>query len=188
MKRREVIKRTAALTGVALGAPLLATLLSGCKTDTIAKIPNYSYGFFKDKEQSLLVNLIDLILPRTNSPSASDVGVHKIIDSMVANIYDDESKKEYRENFDVLQGYLIAKEFDSKNDEEKESILLELMNEDRDHSAGAEKALLALKQQTVSYYLSTEEVGTEFLTFLPVPGKYQACMSVEEAGGKAWAI
>ena len=49
-------------------------------------------------------------------------------------------------------------------------------------------AYLNFKQQTVAYYLSTEEVATKFLTYLPVPGKYEACITVEEAGGKAWAL
>ncbi len=45
-----------------------------------------------------------------------------------------------------------------------------------------------LRQQTISYYLSSEEICTNYLNYLPVPGKYEPCITLEEAGGKAWAI
>lgn len=45
-----------------------------------------------------------------------------------------------------------------------------------------------IKQQTIAYFLSTEEISTNHLNYLPVPGKYEACISLESVGGKAWAI
>jgi len=45
-----------------------------------------------------------------------------------------------------------------------------------------------LKQQAIAYYLSTEEINTKYLNYLPVPGEYQACIPLSEIGGKAWAI
>ncbi len=37
-------------------------------------------------------------------------------------------------------------------------------------------------------YLSTEEIGLNFLNYLPIPGPYESCISLEEVNGKAWAL
>lgn len=45
-----------------------------------------------------------------------------------------------------------------------------------------------IRQQTIAYFLSTEEICMNHLNYLPVPGKYEACISLASVGGKAWAI
>ncbi len=45
-----------------------------------------------------------------------------------------------------------------------------------------------VKQQTIAYYLASEEISTKYLNYLPVPGEYKACIPLSEVGGKAWAI
>ena len=52
----------------------------------------------------------------------------------------------------------------------------------------AKSAFLEFKQQTIAYYLSTEEIATNYLNYLPVPGTYESCISLESVGGKAWAL
>jgi len=34
----------------------------------------------------------------------------------------------------------------------------------------------------------TEEIATNYLNYLPVPGAYEGCITLESVGGKAWAI
>ena len=190
MKRREILKYTAYMTGAAVSLPLMSTLLSGCKTDTVAKAADFKLNFFTKDEFSSLKGIVDTILPKTNSPSASEVGVHKMVDTMVGTTYKAEDAKKYREGFDAFLSFLKSKtegkNFVDLDQPDKIKILKDLDASNTNQAARG--AYLELKQQTIAYYLNTEEIGTNYLNYLPVPGEYRGCIDLAEVDGKAWAI
>lgn len=192
MDRREVLKYTALLTGATISAPLLSVILSGCNTPPAENAATGQLTFFSQEEFSLLTRLADLILPKTDSPSASDAGVHYTIDSMVGTIYKEEDKARFKKGFGALANYLNAATEGQGISSQETSVQLNLLRQlegsKEEEWEEARSAFLGLKQQTIAYYLSTKEIATHYLTYLPVPGVYKACISVEEAGGKAWAI
>lgn len=180
MERRQLLKYTAYITGAAVGAPLMATLISGCKADTMTDAVD-QLSFFSKDEFTLLKKLIDTIIPKTDSPSATDVGVHNIIDQMVGKVYTSEQQSSYRKGFETLSAHI--------NGGADTLEFLKLLEQDQASGMkDAKEAYLNIKQQAVAYYLSTEEIGTNYLNYLPIPGNYESCISLEEAGGKAWAI
>ena len=185
MKRRELIKYTAYATGAAVCTPLLSTILSGCSTEGVENKSDYVPAFFSQDEFSLVKELIDIILPATDSPAASEVGVHKIIDKLVSEAYRPDELEGYKLRFSAFVDYLSKSNFSDLNSNEKKSFLNEI-----DQSAGedARSGFLELKQQTVAFYLSTEKIAKTYLNYLPVPGEYEACITVESVGNKAWAI
>ncbi|MEK7253438.1 MAG: gluconate 2-dehydrogenase subunit 3 family protein [Bacteroidota bacterium] len=181
MKRRTILKYTAYLTGAVVSAPLASIILSGCQSDAAAA-DNYQPKFFNENEMSQLRSLVDVILPKTDSPSASEAGVHRVIDSMVGEVYTAEQQADFRKDFTALTEQLAMAGFQNKNAAAQVQILHGL------ESSPVKEAWLDLRQQTIAYYLSSAEIGTKYLNYLPVPGEYQPCISVEEAGGKLWAI
>lgn len=190
MKRRAILKYTALATGAALATPLMTTLLSGCQTDAVETNSGYQPQFFNKDEFGILKKLVDLILPKTDSPAASEVGVQNIIDTMVGTVYQKEEKISYQKGFKDLLAYLNGGQSDIKNLGDKLSLdALQKINDSTDEKLKAVKdSFLHLKQQTVAYYLSTEEIGKNYLNYLPVPGEYQACIQLADVGGKAWAL
>lgn len=189
MKRREILKYTALATGAAVSAPLAGSLLAGCNADVAVNTDDYALQFFDDQQFMLVKDLVDTILPKTDSPSATEVGVHRMIDHMVGAIYNDEYKEEYKAGFALLTNFLDGNGGFLEMDEEKKlTTLRDLDNSDDESLGDTKEAFTALKQQAVAYYLTTEEIGTKFLNYLPVPGEYESCISVEETGGKLWAI
>lgn len=188
MERREVLKYTVLLTGAAISTPLLSSLLTACKSDTKAP-DNYRQKFFNDQDFALVRDLIDTILPETDSPSATQVGVHKTIDTMVGQVYKAGEKEDYKTQFNSLSNYLREQNgFRSLSGSEKLDVLKTLESSKEDALKDTRSAYLNLKQQTIAYYLSTEEIGKNYLNYLPIPGKYKACISLEEVNGKAWAL
>lgn len=184
MKRRDVLKLTALATGSAVCAPVAGSLLSACTSPP----PDQAVGelfFFTTEEFSMLEMYVDTLLPKTESPSASELNIHQVIDHMVGNVYFDEERKTYRLGFDALKKLLKEEGFTDLEQEARVKILSGLENT-QDNLAG--NAHRHIKQQTVAYYLSTEEIAKNYLNYLPVPGEYQGCISLEEAGGKAWAL
>ncbi len=185
MTRREIIKYTAWATGAAVSAPLVSTLLSGCKTEpSTGSLPETLHFFSKDGF-ALVKELADLILPKTDSPSASEVGVPELIDRMVGTAYPEKAQADFKAGFDSLQQSVAAAGFDKLDASGKLEWLKTLLVSP---DGAPQKALLDLKQQTIAFYLTTKEIGTQFLNYLPVPGQYEPCITLDAAGNKAWAI
>jgi len=180
MQRRAILKYTALATGAAISAPLLSSLLVGCQSEVATATPTEVLVFFSKEDFELVKKIADIILPKTDSPSATDVGVHKMIDHMVGNVYSEQEQMEYQKGFAELTKTLADKDLPT--------IITQLNAGDEATPATARKAFLNLKQQTIAYYLSSKEIGMNHLNYLPVPGEYAACISVAEAGGKAWAM
>lgn len=189
MTRRDIIKYTVLATGTAVAAPLMTTLFSGCNTDSVAKLPAYKPQFFSEEEFSILKKVIDIILPKTNSPSASELGVQNIIDTMVGTVYEEEDRLEYKAGFTSLLKYLGGNEEQPTKGAIPSLEKLQIINTAKDGIAQEVRdAFQQLKQQTVAYYLSTEEIGKNYLNYLPVPGNYEPCIKLTDVEGKAWAI
>jgi hypothetical protein len=188
MNRREILRYTALVTGAAISAPLASSLLLGCQRDEIsAGGAAGELAFFSESEMARVKKMVDIILPQTDSPAASEVGVHQMIDHMVGKVYPATNQQEYRQNFEQLDSYLQAQGFEQMSDEAALALLQTLDPAKSTDLATAGSAFLAFKQQTVAYYLNTETIGTQFLNYLPIPGEYKPCISVEEVGNKAWA-
>ncbi len=181
MKRREVLKYTAYLTGAALSAPLVSSILSGCNPEASTEGVAFDPQFFNPDQFSLLERLVDTILPKTDSPSATEVGVHRMVDHMLSEAYTEENQKSYQKGFEALASHL-------EGEADLAAALQKIEAKDPSISESVQKAYLDLKQQTVAYYLNTETIGKNFLNYLPVPGEYQPCIKLADVGGKAWAI
>lgn len=181
MKRREVLRYTAYATGAAISAPLLSSILSGC-TEIDDSLDGQQ--FFGKRDFEFVKNLADTILPKTDSPSASEVGVHTTIDAMVGTVYNKKDRAAYKKGFSSLVAHLGN--FPDLDAKEKLELLQNL--EEGNASDDVRKAYTDFKQQTIAYYLSTEKIGKNYLNYLPVPGDYESCISLDEVGGKAWAL
>ena len=189
MNRREILKYTAMLTGTAICAPLTGIMLSGCSRQ-VKETPaaHSSLVFFNSKDFTLITQIMDVILPKTDSPSASEVKVNYILDNMFDQVYKSDYQQKFTKNFEHLKSFLNAKNFDSLDRKEQETLLLSLEALTENQRNEAYWAYIDLKQQTVAFYLSTEEIAENHLNYLPIPGEYKPCVSLEDLGGKAWAI
>lgn len=170
-------------TGAALSAPLMSSLLSGCKPKVSTKDADYLLNFFNEKDFSILRDVVAIILPETDTPSASDIGIHRMIDTMVGTTYRPNEKEGFKKKSDAFMKY-IGKE----NLSDYENILQKLMLTTDESLAEAKSGFLDIKQQTVAYYLLDEDIAKTQLNYLPVPGVYEPCIKLSETNGKAWAI
>lgn len=187
MNRRQMLKYTALLTGGAISAPFASAFLSGCSNQ--AQVDSVSDLYFFDPDQFEWITLLtDTILPRNESPSATDVGVHYTIDSMIGRVFEEEYKSHFMEQWTELQNYLNQQNFLQLESSSRESMLSELEIGQEIELSEARQVFIELKQQTIAYYLTTEEIGENYLNYLPIPGEYEPCISVEDVNHKAWAI
>lgn len=191
MNRREILKYAAMVTGTAICAPITLSMLSGCSQQSavndVTSISSQSAGqFFNNADLTLLSQVMDVILPKTDTPSPSEVGVPQIIDNMFAKVYEPQYQEKFMALFAELKAYLGN--FATLDSAKKLAMLSALETLPADKRSSAYWAYIDIKQQCVAFYLSTEQIAENHLNYLPIPGQYKPCISLDEVNGKAWAI
>jgi len=88
--RREALRKTALLMGVAVSASTVSAFLYGCKTRPDL---NYKPVFFNEDQALLVSQAAEIILPKTDTPGATEVGVPNFIDMFVKDCYKEEDQK-----------------------------------------------------------------------------------------------
>src|SRR5882724_9095649 len=89
--RREALKRTAMIMGATVSASTIA-FLESCKN-----LPdlNYKPVFFTEDQARLISEVAEIILPKTDTPGAKDVGVPNFIDMLINDCYKPEDQKNF---------------------------------------------------------------------------------------------
>jgi hypothetical protein len=197
MNRREVLRYTAWITGSAVSASLASVILSGCSeqkseqnkaTGTDLAAHSGLLHFFTPEQFTLVGLLADTILPRTDSPSATDVKVHITLDSMLGQVFDSTYQTKFKAHWLALENYLDKQQFLKLSPSAQVDALKSLELTQSEDLVSAKKSLVEFKQQVIAYYLSAEEIAEKFLNYLPIPGFYKPCISVDEVNNKAWAL
>src|SRR5690606_33600173 len=92
MDRREALRRTALLMGGALSAPAIMGVLNGC---TAKPTIDWKPEFLSNDQGILISQIAEIIIPKTDTPGAKDVGVPAFIDSMLKDVYSKEEQQRY---------------------------------------------------------------------------------------------
>jgi SpoVK/Ycf46/Vps4 family AAA+-type ATPase len=215
MDRRIALKNIGLSLGYVVATPTLISLMQSCKDQNIVE---WTPDFLSKEEGSALHKLVDIILPKTDTPSASEVNVHVFIDKFANEIMEveeqnflkmamskflnkavaDSGKETIADlSSEDLEPVLASALKVSKEDEIKN---LKMINSYNEAIKNGETEKLDdivsrfafannLRGLVIWGYKSSEYVGEEVLAYLPVPGEYIGCGDLQElTGGKAWSI
>ena len=90
--RRAVLRRLSMALGGVATLPLASGLLAGCRTPSADGLADYTYQTLTEPQQRTLAALVDEIIPATDTPGASDVGVPQFVDQMLSEWYAPEER------------------------------------------------------------------------------------------------
>ncbi len=207
MKRRDAIKMISIGMGYTLSAGTLATMASSCKTDPSI---TWTPSFFSPLEGRLIEDLLEIMLPATDTPGAKDVGLAPLIDLIVKDCYEAEDQENFRLGMESFLKQLGDENAQSKASNAKLTQLLEnhitkvppeLQTAIDELIAAKEPPTLAgdkdlymrfsfiknFRTLALSGYFSSEEVATKHLNYMPVPGPYLGCIPASDVG-TTWAL
>lgn len=199
MNRREVLERAAMVLGYAITSPALMGVLNGCKATPEL---NYKPVFFTEDHARLIAEVSEIILPKTTTPGAKDVGVPSFIDNMLKEVYsqkdqeafikslidfDDEAAKEYGSSFNECEGeeqIAFVKKMHAKAFEGS----VETGSQGWWNTGGGKDKpfILKVKELTLLGFFTSQAGATEVLQYNQVPGPFQGCVPLEKVG-KTWA-
>jgi gluconate 2-dehydrogenase gamma chain len=201
MNRREAIQKAAMTLGYAVTASAAFGVLHGCKAkpDLV-----YKPDFFTEDQALTISELAEIIMPKTSTPGAKDVGVPGFIDDLLKTTYskeeqekflkslakfDEEAKKTYGDIFGLLkkedQLAFVKKKHDQALSEEGAKRAPGFRS-----YAGKKNEnpfVLTIKELTLLGFFTSEPGATQVLQYNQVPGPYHGCVPLEKVG-KAWAV
>lgn len=215
MDRRKALKNMGLAMGYTVATPTLIGIMQSCKGEQVME---WAPDFFSKEQGAVLTKLVDIILPKTDTPSASEVQVNLFIDRFINEVADKEQQdftkmamgrflekatkaagkeKAMDLGSEDLEKTLastlkITKEQEEKNNEAIEAYYM-VLKEGKEAILDDEVACYAyasnLRGLTIMGYKTSEYVGEEVLAYLPVPGEYIGCGDLQElTGGKAWSL
>ncbi len=203
MERRSALKNMGMAFGYAVATPTLLGILQSCekKPDYADWVPTF---FEKDKGYAL-AQTVDVILPKTDTPSATQINVHAFIDAFVGEVFPKEQQdfvqlkmdKFYQKVLDAsgketlmdlkaedieatLKTYL-AKRSDEVEESHIESInsYMEAVMKGEEASLDDDVACFSfandIRDISIWAYKSSEYIGEQVLAYTPIPGEYIAC-------------
>lgn len=182
--RREAVQRLGVLLGGAASASTVAALLSGCRVAPPAAAGAWSPAVLSGEQLDVLTVVVDRILPRTDTPGASDVGVPAFIDVLLDKWAGDGETERVLAGLDELGSDFLA-----APEAEQVAQLEALDREAAQARQGEERPLpffATLKEWTLAGYYTSEAGATEELQWLAVPGRYDADLPLEQVG-RTWA-
>ena len=197
VNRREALKRIAFLMGGTVSASAILAIEKGYSaTTSVASKPTV----LRPPQVAIVSAVADIMIPRTDTPGAIDVGVPGFIDLMLKDVYTQEDRERY------LAG---VAEFDAaaRGEQGKKFVALEapqqlalvrkfhdaaVVEERRPHSPRTHLQrpfILMTKELTLLGFFTSQVGATQVLQYVAVPGSYHACLPLEQAGnGKTWAV
>ena len=190
--RREALRKTALMMGAAVSASTIAAFLHSCKPATDL---NYNPVLFNNGKAVLVAELADIIITKTDTPGAKDVGVPGFIDKILKDCYKEEDQKSFLDGLKEFDENAI-KAFGDKFVDGDASERLKYVQQVHDEAVQAAKSdpskprpfILKMKELTMLGYFTSEAGATQVLQYQAVPGAYKGCIPLAEAGnGKAWA-
>lgn len=197
MDRRKALKKTGLLAGAAVAMPSLFSLLQACKQE-----PRLSWQpeFFSELEAKTVSALVDMILPRTETPGALDVKVDMFIDKVIAQTYGEDGQNQMRDEIAAFNATCesdFGAVFIDLDDTKKKGVLSAAEKTSGKLSRGVWGQPVgpqepvgfyrSLKSMAIWAYFTSEEIGENVLSYDPVPGVYEGCKPVSEVGNR-WSL
>ena len=147
----------------------------------------------------MVAEVADIIIPKTDTPGALDAGVPAFIDTMLKDVYTQEDRDRYLAGLQAFDAAAKTKygkpfmELSKQNQTEwvqaanDEAVAVELAY-DPPPKTLRRPFILMTKELSLLGFFTSEPGATQVLQYVAVPGAYQACVPLAQAGnGKTWA-
>ncbi len=124
----------------------------------------------------LVTTIADQIIPRTDTPGASDVGVTPFIDHLLAHWYEDDARAQFLAGLGDIDRRAGGSYLELST--ERQLALLTRIDGEKGAPGTAEAAFAMLKSLTIYGYFTAERVVKEVTKEPVIPGRFDGCVRV----------
>lgn len=214
MNRRQALKNIGLGAGAIVVGPATLNLLQSCKGESGS---NWEPVFLSVSNGFALKQILEVIIPRTDTPGAEDLNIAEFIDSYMQEVASEERQKNFKESANAfsrafksqfnkeesegsLEEYeqIVAKYLKATQTERDEIAKRNTETQDPqdkdleitlDADAGSLAYLQEVRNMGIWAYKTSEEIGENVMWYDPIPGEYIPCGPVEDlGGGKAMSL
>lgn len=184
VSRRAVLRDAATMIG---GSLLAAQLGPFAGRAAAAAAEDAAPVFFSAAQFSMIESIADLIIPETDTPGALGAGVPHFIDLMMAEWASAARQSRYRQGLEDIDGRARqngAKDYLSASPGDRLELLRALDREAHGDNA-PDTFFREFKKMVLFGYYSSEAGATLELQYEHMPGKYKACVPIDDPA-RAW--
>lgn len=178
ISRREAMRRAALLAGVAV-SPAWWTAVDRVR-------PLAQTAHLPAAQAATVRAMADRLLPRTDTPGASDVGVPAFIDLLYGEFMTDTERTLLTDGLEAVDAAGRAASgaaFSTLPAAQQDRVLRTLAQAEEGQPGGFFRLF---RSATILGYFTSEEVGRNVLHYDPIPGRYDACVPIAEVGNRNW--
>ncbi|WP_338359706.1 gluconate 2-dehydrogenase subunit 3 family protein [Yeosuana marina] len=198
MKRRTALKKMGLTAGFFAATPTVISLLQSCKSD----IKTWTPEFLSIDQGTVLTNLADIILPKTETPSATELNIPQFIDKYIKDVFDDDDQLEFKSSFSNIISILKPNKESRIEDIPQEAyktlldkymLVIGEIDEEKEMDPESLKMatsefLNSIKNLCIKAYITNEAIGENVLAYDPIPSAYYCGDLQELTGGKSWSL
>jgi len=176
MNRRLTIK---ALFIISSGAVFLPSCLQD-KEKSSLPLKNIKIN---DKEEELLSELSETIIPKTNTPGAKDVSAHLFALMMIDDCYPPDDQDKFVKGIKEFEEFTKKKSDKSfvKSTPAERAEILSSIESKKDTPGNVAFFYNSMKRLTIQAFTSSEYYLTKVQVYKLVPGKFYGCVPVKKA-------
>ena len=170
MNRRDLLKKGVyGLAGVTLSSALISSLQS------CTSIEKYSPLYFSKTEFSLLSNIVDFLIPKTETPGGLEMKVPQFIDIIISETYNNESKNNLSNKLKLLIEDFKTKDIDLLDFNSLKSKFVSDFNNKTHHEIYDQ-----IRDLTVWGFKTSKEIALNVLNYNPIPGYQLGCIDIDK--------
>ncbi|PLK43060.1 gluconate 2-dehydrogenase subunit 3 family protein [Emticicia sp. TH156] len=172
MQRRAALRTFALSIGSTLVLPSWANAWS---KETL----HQSNLILSSSQEALLAEIVETIIPKTDTPGAKELNLNKFVTLMVADCFDANAQDTFNKGLQKVDT-LAASEYSKPFIEADTKLRLAVLNKMAVSDNETDKGFIRLvKNLTIQGYLNSEYVMTNLRVHEFIPGRYHGCVPVK---------
>jgi gluconate 2-dehydrogenase gamma chain len=178
ISRREAIRRAALFYGVVVSSEWL--------TAAEQARPAAPASHLTPAHRAIAGAVADRILPRTDTPGAADVGVPAFIDLLYGDFMTPAERQMLTEGLNAVDAAARSAHgaaFSTLTTDRQDALLRTIAHAEEGKPQGFFRLI---RSATILGYFTSEQVGRNVLHYDPVPGRYDACVPIDQVGRRNW--
>lgn len=184
LHRRELLRRAAWILGGTISAPAALAILQGCSAKdapaTATAAP--ATRFLTPAEFALVAEIAEIMIPKTDTSGAKDVGVPAFIDAALDGVYPPADRERFRAGREEFEAAVKSsgKPFLERESAERADIVKRALETALSTHHDPKPFILMTRELTLLGYFTSKAGITENMEYVAVPTAFHGCVPLSQ--------